>query len=54
MTDNGYPRIGDLHPVLERFLDRICDRFENAWLAGQRPRDAGAGAVGSALSQVAS
>ena len=28
----------DLSPELIRHLERVCDRFEDAWRAGQRPR----------------
>ena len=28
----------DLSPALIRHLERACERFEDAWRAGQRPR----------------
>src|SRR6516164_9261919 len=38
MSEQLLPSGDSLSPSLAARIDEVCDRFENAWKAGQRPR----------------
>ena len=38
MNDPSHPSEASLPPTVVKQIDRVCDRFEEAWKAGQEPR----------------
>ncbi len=38
MSEQLHPGRDSLSPSLLQRVDELCDRFEDAWIAGQRPR----------------